>query len=238
MCSSDLLLSKEPHRRPASEEIISVLERIASPQTLLVRKQPPSQEETGTTADPWKWARYATAALTASAVTGTLIAAAMWPTTKHPTTNVPEGWKVHRKLGASIAVPGSYQARDLYDHGGGVAFEAEKGQVHRELLLLRWDVLGGSPAKRADYWYRRFTENPKFTDRQITLTETTLNGRKSKVLNMTYRPEGGQLWRKKELYYNANGRLWKLIFDAAITNEQDTTGDDLFETAMRTLKTD
>lgn len=233
------LLSKEPHRRPASDEIISVLERVASPQTLLVRKQPSSQEETGTTADRWKWARYATAALTASAVTGALVAAAMWPgTAGHPTINVPEGWKVHHRLGASIAVPSSYQARDLYDHGGGVAFEAEKGQVHRELLLLRWDVPGGSPEERAAYWYRQFAQNPNFTDRQITLTETTVNGRKGQVLNMTYRPEDGQLWRKKELYYNANGKLWKLIFDAAIANEQDTAGDDLFETAMGTLKTD
>ncbi|TYK53289.1 serine/threonine-protein kinase [Actinomadura decatromicini] len=233
------LLNKEPHRRPPSDEIIYVLEKAASPQTLLIGGQRPDQSQTSPINNRRSWRRSAIAVLTASVVTGAAVAAVMWPGGSGQTaSNVPQGWKVHHKLGASIAVPGNYKARDLFDHGGGVVFQTEEGQVNRELILLRWDLADGPPEARATYWYRQFASEPKFTDRQITLSDAVVNGRKSKVLTMTYRPEDGGLWRKKEVYYNADGQLWKLIFDSAITNEQDTGGDEILEAAMRTFTTD
>jgi hypothetical protein len=111
------------------------------------------------------------------------------------------------------------------------------GQVHRELLLLRWDVPDGSPRERANYWYRQYSDNKNFTDKQVTLSETEVSGRKGVVLTMTYRPDGVQLWRKKELYHNAGDQLWKLVVDWAIDTEQDTGGDELFDNAMNTFKT-
>ncbi len=232
------LLNKEPQRRPPSEEIVYVLEKAASPQTLLVGGRGPDQGRTEPVVNRPGWGRSAVAALTASVVTGAAVAAVMWPGESGQTAaNIPQGWTVHHKLGASIAVPGNYKARDLFDHGGGVVFQAEEGQVDRELILLRWDLVDGSPAARADYWYRQFANDPKFTDRQITVSDALVNGRKSKALTMTYRPGGGELWRKKEVYYNADGQLWKLIYDSAIVNEQDTGGDELIELAMRTFKT-
>jgi hypothetical protein len=66
-----------------------------------------------------------------------------------------------------------------------------------------------------------------------------VDGRGSKVLTMTYHPDGVHPWRKRELFYNAaDGQLWKIVVDWAIDREQDTGGDDLFEGALNTFQTD
>ncbi|MFC9912981.1 hypothetical protein [Streptomyces sp. NPDC059862] len=69
------------------------------------------------------------------------------------------------------------------------------------------------------------------------LSELEAEGRRSAALTMTYRPDGGRLWRKSELFHNAGGELWKIIVDSAVTNEQDTSADELFNGAVHTLRT-
>ncbi|WP_040841275.1 hypothetical protein [Nocardia brevicatena] len=106
------------------------------------------------------------------------------------------------------------------------------------MLLLRWDVPGGSPKERADYWYWQYTQSKTLTDQQVTLADTTVNGVKSVVLTMTFRGDGGQLWRKRELFYNAGRQPWKIVVDWAVDGTQDTSGDELFDGAVHTFRPD
>jgi hypothetical protein len=151
---------------------------------------------------------------------------------------IPQGWTLRHVLGATIAAPADYQAYELYDHGGGVVFQLTRGQTDGELLLLRWDIPGGTPEERADYWYRQDLQDPRLADRQVTLSQEEVNGQPSVVLTMTFRGDGGQLWRKRELYYNAGRQPWKIIVDAAVSDAQNTSGDELFEGALSTFRTD
>jgi tRNA A-37 threonylcarbamoyl transferase component Bud32 len=238
------LLSKEPNERPTSGQIISALES-ATGQATLVLSPLTLEDRTGT--GRRGWVRFVGAAAIGFLAGMAVVFVVTRPEpTQSPTTakpsvasNVPKGWKVYRKLGASLAIPANYQVTDLYDHGGGTAFQMKRGQPHGELLLLHWDVPEGSPAERASYWYRQYRNNKKFAGRQITLADAMVDGRGSKVLTMTYHPDGVHLWRKRELFYNAaDGQLWKIVVDWAIDREQDTGGDDLFEGALNTFQTD
>ncbi|MFD7407403.1 protein kinase [Streptomyces sp. NPDC059866] len=163
--------------------------------------------------------------------------ALMWPGAGRPgsgASEFPKGWKLQHKLGASLAVPGDYEAHVSPD---AVAFQEHEGQVNRQVVLLRWDVPQGSAKERAEYFYREYTANKAFTDVRIVLFEVEVEGRRSTALTMTYRPVGGRLWRKSELFHNAGGELWKIIVDSAVTNELDTGADELFNGAVDTLRT-
>ncbi|MGW3726008.1 serine/threonine-protein kinase [Streptomyces sp. NPDC000851] len=226
------LLSKKPQARPDIGEIVSVLERAAGPDPVPVGPPPSGKGARGR-----RRLRTGLAALTASVVTGATVAALMWPGAGRPgsgASEIPEGWKLQHKLGASLAVPDDYEAHVSPD---AVAFQEHEGQVHRQVVLLRWDVPQGSAKERAEYFYREYTANKAFTDVRIVLFEVEVEGRRSTALTMTYRPVGGRLWRKSELFHNAGGELWKIIVDSAVTNELDTGADELFNGAVDTLRT-
>ncbi|MFD7713691.1 hypothetical protein ACFV6E_32095 [Streptomyces sp. NPDC059785] len=54
---------------------------------------------------------------------------------------------------------------------------------------------------------------------------------------MTYRPDHGRLWRKRELFLNAHGTHRKVVADRAVSDARDTGGDALFDGVLRTLRT-
>ncbi|PXX57634.1 serine/threonine protein kinase [Nocardia tenerifensis] len=240
------LLAKEPDRRPSATQITAVLQRVAGSATVPNGDKPRSVGLFKTFARHWNWTHPAVTALSSAVVTAGVVVAAMGlggfatndvPGTSSGSPDVPAGWKMVHKLGASIAVPADYEAYDLLDGDGGVAFQMHRGQAHQELLLFRWDA-PGSPEERAAFWYRQFMANAKLTDKQVTVSETHVNGRKSMVLTMTYRGDGGQLWRKRELYYNSDRQPWKLVVDWAVDSEMNTGGDELFDAAVRTFVPD
>ncbi|WP_280361050.1 serine/threonine-protein kinase [Nocardia wallacei] len=239
------LLDKEPGRRPSAATAAAVLARVADPDSAresLSRKG--FRVRKGVRAGHPNRLRTAVAALITVVVTVAGVAGAVWAGdlggragTGAASAAVPAGWKTERRGGISIAVPAAYEPYDLYDHGGGVAFQLAKGQIHQELLVLRWDVPTGTPRERADYWYRLYRESTRITEQQVTLAEVAVNGRPSMSVTMTFRGDAGQLWRKRELFYDADGRPWRVVVDWAIDNELNTRGDDLFEGAVRTLRT-
>lgn len=240
------LLNKEPSARPTTTEITSVLERVTDAGAQPIQnRQAKGRTLTGTRRI--KWTHPAVTALTAAVVAGSLVAAMMWPggigadapwqPSSAAADDIPAGWKVEHKLGAAIAVPGDYEAYDLLDQGGGVAFQVEQGQTHQQLLLFRWDGPAGSPEERAGYWYRQYMESKILTEQEVVLSEVKVNGRKGVVLTMTFRGDVGQLWRKRELFYNTDRQPWKIVVDWAIDSAQNTGGDELFDGAVRTFKT-
>ncbi|BCK57647.1 serine/threonine-protein kinase [Nocardia wallacei] len=237
------LLDKDPGKRPSAEAAAAVLARVAAPgaaRKSLSRKE--SRVPAGLRAGRRSRLRTALAALITVVVTGAGVAGAVWAGDLGGRSGpgpaaVPAGWKTERRGGISVAVPDAYEPYDLYDHGGGVAFQLAKGQIHQELLVLRWDVPVGTPRERADYWYRLYRESTRITEQQVTLAEVEANGRPSMSITMTFRGDAGQLWRKRELFYDADGRPWRVIVDWAIDSELNTGGDDLFEGAVRTLRT-
>ncbi|WP_083865464.1 serine/threonine-protein kinase [Nocardia brevicatena] len=130
------LLNKDPAARPMSAEIVSALDRVAGPACALNRGAIPVKRQAGSGAAHHKWMYPAVSALTAVVVAGGAVATVMWPGptaggTSGRTTasiSVPAGWKMVHKLGVSLAVPANYEAYDLYDHGGGVAFQVKRGR--------------------------------------------------------------------------------------------------------------
>ncbi|MQY23896.1 serine/threonine-protein kinase [Nocardia macrotermitis] len=246
------LLRKDPAARPGIAEITAILEHVAAtpPGPNSEREEPvePSAPDLAEPARP-KWVLLALTALCAAVIAGLVVALVMWfgGIARHPMDEprataaekpvVPPGWTAVHKIGATIAVPSGYQAVDLYDHGGGVAFQTTRGQVDRELLLLRWDIPGGTPEERAHYWYWQNLQNTAIADQQVTLSRMRVNGRTGIVLTMTFRGDGGQLWRKRELYYDSGHQPWKIVVDWAVDGAQNTDGDDLFEGAVRSFST-
>ena len=160
---------------------------------------------------------------------------------------VPEGWKTQREIGASVAVPADYTVEPYpygKDSGPGsdetdhVAFREEEGEVHKQLVVQRGTTPPepeGAPEDRAVYWHDSYMSNTDFADQQATLSDAKVNGRESKVLTLTYDPGDGHLWRKKELFYNHEGEEWKLVLDWEVHSVEDTSSDQFFDRAVRTF---
>lgn len=202
-------------------------------------------------------------AVAASLVTGAVVSAAMWPSDdeqdgagggKQPAqsgSKLPKGWKKHREIGASVATPAGYtvEHRPYGDDGPNpvdtgddnhVAYRQNKGQVHRQLLVIRGldaekQEPDGPPGLRASYWHNVYLANESFSKQQVTLSDAKVNGEKAKVLTLTYDPGGGELWRKKELFYNHDGEMWKLVVDWKVDSVEDTTSDHFFNRAVNTF---
>ena len=168
---------------------------------------------------------------------------------------VPKGWEKHKQIGASIALPADYavEPRPYANTGPGkdtgpgadetqhVGFRQNKDQFDGQLIILRGEGLPEPKTptgERAAYWHERYTTNDDFAEQLATLSDTEVNGQKSKVLTLTYDPGNGELWRKKELFYNHKGEMWRILVDRKVDSVEDSSSDQFFEKAISTFQPD
>lgn len=260
------LLSKEPGSRPTPGEAEEVLKRVVDgtgPAPRILQTQDTTSTVRDNGRNPGRGrARAAGLAVAASAVTGAVVAALLWPASggssndsRGPEADAgatkPANWETHKlsELGASLALPPGYEQVDRPGRKSAAKPSAEgeqsvwlrlnRQQADQQVIVLRNDEgpPPGGPADVGKYWYEHYT-NPanNFTDQEVTVEERKPNGEACTALTVTYRHPGqSQLHRKRELYCSTRDNSWTVVVDAKVETETRPKADSLFNGIVNTF---